>query len=221
MKKIKKVLLATLAVALVLCVGCGKTAKEELTMGEFKDNHFTNEYFGVSLDTPESWIALSEDEINKLTDMGADAIYEGDEKKKEAAKKISDRTSVVFFMHKMKETTSPEEDMLTPKLSMVAEKIFPAQKIETSEDYLQSVMDQIKAVDQGLYTYTDIESTDINGETWSHYTSSIKLTEDITLYSENYAIKKKGYVLYVPFSYYDGMGDEDTKNFINSIKFEK
>lgn len=221
MKSLKKYLLAILALTLVLCAGCGNTAEKEFTLGEFKENHFTNNYFGLSLHTPKDWIPVSEDEIAEIRDAGADVLYKDNEKKKSELREKSEKSSFVLFMQRMKKIESKEMNALNPSVSLIAENLTPLKSVESGEDYLNVIMSQFKKADQGVYKYSDLKSVDINGTTWYHYDAYIPLTDDIAFHLGNYAVVKKGYILYVATSYLDGLGDKETADFINSIKFEK
>ena len=121
MKKVIKNTLLIILVAsmLFLLVGCGgkditttneaekneskditttneeeKNESKEFSMGEWKNNVYTNDFLGLKFNLPEGWSYSSDEEIAKMMDLGVDLL--NDEQKMES--EVAKLTSVYYMV---------------------------------------------------------------------------------------------------------------------------
>jgi len=217
MKRIKKITVGFIALALVLTVGCG--SKKEITLGEIKDNVYTNEYFGLEAKLPEGWVNLDRETIDEITKVGNELVSNGDEKKKEQLEKLSEQKALTYLMQYKYEMGHVG---VNPGLSIGSEKLSFLQGINSSEKYLGILQEQLKVIEAIPYNVSDeIVIKTINDVEWSLLEASADFGNGIVLYQETYCVLREGYAIYVTVYYTDEEGKEEAAQFIEDLKINK
>ena len=217
MKRIKKITVGFIALALVLTVGCG--SKKEITLGETTDNVYTNEYFGLEAKIPEGWITLDKETIDELTKAGAELVANGDENKKEQLEKITEEKTLYFIMANKYELGTIE---LNPGVIVNSEKVSLLQGINSSEKYLQIAADQLKAIEAIPYTVSDEITTEtINDVEWSFLETSIDLGNGNVFIQKYYSVLRDGYIVNAIVTYTEEDGKVEAEQFIKDLKINK
>ncbi|WBW97681.1 hypothetical protein [Oceanirhabdus sp. W0125-5] len=217
MKRIKKVMVLLMALCLLLAVGCGN--KKELTLGETKDNVYTNEYFGLEAKLPEGWVNLDRETIDEINKAGNELVANGDEKKKEQLDKLSEKKALTFLMQYKYELGSVT---LNPGLTITSEKLSFLQGINSGEKYLGIIQEQLKGLEAVPYTVSDeIVTKSINDVEWSLLEASIDLGNGSVYKQEFYCVLREGYAVLVNANYTDEDGKEEMEQFIQGLKINK
>ena len=163
MKKVIKNTLLIILVAsmLFLLVGCGgkditttneaekneskditttneeeKNESKEFSMGEWKNNVYTNDFLGLKFNLPEGWSYSSDEEIAKMMDLGVDLLNDEQKMESEVAKLTS-----VYYMVANDPNTGNSVVLLSEK---------PLIDL-TVDSYLNQLKNQLTSVDSINY----------------------------------------------------------------------
>ncbi len=219
MKRINKVSVLFMALCLVLTVGCGSKSIKEITLGETKDNVYTNEYFGLEAKLIEGWITLDRETIKSLNKASTEIMANGDENKKEQLDKLSEEKTLTFLMQNKYEVGSVP---FNPINSIVVEKLSFLQGINSSEKYLAVAQENLKAVEALKINVSDeIVTKSINDVEWSLLEANIEVGDGTTYKQELYCVLRDGYAVVVTACYIDDEEKEQAEQFIQSLKFNE
>ncbi len=129
--------LAGLSLLLVLgLAGCGKGEPEALTHAT-DDGLHTNDYFGLSVQKPETWYAQDFEEMMAMLQMGARAMSGEDENMRTMIEDALDKTLPLFaFYEAPPGTPSP----FNANIQGIAENIGDYPGIESGCGYLANTM---------------------------------------------------------------------------------
>lgn len=129
MKKILLVLLLP-----VLLVSCSK--KEPLPSvddGYIEGNTYYNEYFGLSLEIPETWIIQNREMLEHFKDITNKGFHANDDSVDRAIKKTIDERTKQLLLAFQYEVGAPVE--FNPSVMIIAEDISITPGIKTASDY--------------------------------------------------------------------------------------
>ena len=160
MKKIKILLVAMMLFSLVAC-GKAKNPSEnvinsgnkaEFSMGEWKNNVYTNEFLNMKFNLPEGWNYASDEEIVQLMNLGSD-ILSGDKKYTDEVAKL---TSAYYFF-----ASDPNSGS---SVSLFTEKPMIG---VTMDYYLSQVKSQLEAVTEIKYEIGENSKQTIAGKEYT------------------------------------------------------
>ena len=149
----------------------------EFSMGEWKENVYTNEFLDIKYKLPEDWNYSSDEEIASIMNLEADVTF----KDKELLKEISERSSVYYVISSDKNGGS--------NLSILSEK--PIVNI-TEEEYLKQLETQLEGLDSIKYEIGEKSSQTV-GEN-SYETMEVNVP-DYNMHQKYYIRKKDNYFI--------------------------
>lgn len=115
--------------------------KVEFSMGEWKDNVYTNDFLGLKFKLPEGWTYLSEEEIAQMMSVGTELLNDDQKVAAEIAKLTS-----VYYMVARNEFTGNN-------VNIFSEKQFAD---ITTKDYIDALKTQLLAVQAMNYEVKEI-----------------------------------------------------------------
>lgn len=158
----KKVLKASLVV-LILCTlvltlaGCGDTSKNggnnvNFSRGEWVDNQYQNDFAKIKFNLPEGWEKATDEQIAQVMGTGEELLNADQQKWAELAEKTS-----VYGMTASDPSTGASVMVTLEK---------PVLKV-TPERYIESVKQQLEALDSMQYSVGDPYTKEIASESYT------------------------------------------------------
>lgn len=160
--------------ALLLCViltGCGgntangsgeqqrapeQEEKKEYTPGERTDTEYSSEWAGLRYALSDNMVMATEEELNEMMDLGAEALLDGD-----SGSKLVDYAKLTTVYEMMAVDLTDQSNII-----ICAEKL--ALSGVTEKQYLEAVQTQMEDVYSGYtVTYGDITERELCGMTFS------------------------------------------------------
>ena len=178
----------------------------KLTTGEFRENTYYNDYFGLSFTVPDDWKIATRDQIDQIFGAAMDAMA-GEEGLESAADLAEQQVLYLAVASKYELGTAPN-----PNVNLGAENLSGAEDVVQSPgDYLQIVMGQLEgaAVD---YTFDGISTATHSGAEFATMNMTMEY-EGTTTYQTQLCTIVKGYALVFTFTYYQ----EDEMNEMGGI----
>lgn len=205
MKK-RLILLMLFGVVLFGATGCGKTTEEfledeiidvetEMTLGEWNENTYTNEFLGLTYQKPEDWTRYSDEEIKSLMEIGLENV-DGSE----LSKKLAELTSVTYVMASKASGTN---------IIIMSEKPVLSTNLDNFSKTLKSQLESQTAME---YTVKDAVVEQINGKELYVLEASVSgMTQKYYLYEQGEHIVSIILTL---------VGTDNATDIINQITFE-
>jgi len=196
MKKAIKIALMILLISSMVFVltGCGdqeeKTTKEksesikeeekeqDFSMGEWKNDVYTNDFLGLKFNLPDGWTYLSDKELASQFNNGLELLNED---QKERVEKALESTGVYYLQAK--------EPINNNNVIVFTEKIPEG---ISEEYYLQQVSNQLAVVESVTYNIGEIKEEKISNK---EYTTLELEIEDYGILQKHYIYIKGDYVV--------------------------
>ena len=121
--------------------------KKEISIGEWTENDYSNDFLGLIFTKPESWTRYSDDQIKELMQIGSEMVDVS-----ELNKKIAELTSVTYMM---------ASDVTGSNIIVMSEK--PVVSISV-DNYAKQLKTQLEAQTQITYNPGEIKTETINGK---------------------------------------------------------
>ena len=140
-----------------------KNLPENFDFGETKDNTYTNAYFGLTFDYPETWSTQSKHNIKAITDRGEKYLARESTKMGDILKASQINTAYLFsiFRYPIKEPKG-----YNASLSLIAENVGGNPGITRGRDYLFNSRELLKETPAGFKFEEDFDTKTLGGETF-------------------------------------------------------
>lgn len=211
MKLFRAGLIFSLSLALVFSAGCQKT---KVTLGEMEGNKYSNDFFGLSIEKPESWVSLSQAELAELSQTGKEAIGEYNEKIAEKIDLESERNLNLFGFWKYPLDHIGDN----ANIGCAAENLTIAGflKIKTGADYLSHTRDLIIATGMP-YEFGQISSEKLGGKEFAVLPMTFTMY-GVTVKQKYYARIIKGYAISIYITYSTDSELETLQGILDTIE---
>lgn len=217
MKKAIKIALIILLAASMLFVltGCGgekveknsvtndqqaEEQKAEISMGEWKNNTYENEFLGIKFNLPEGWVYSSDKEIAQMMNIGTELLNDDQKATAELAK----LTSVTYVVANNPNTGS--------NVTIMSEK--PVMEV-TTEYYINQLKTQLAAVESINYEIGNISKETVAGREYDTLTVTANVS-GIELTQKYFVYKMDEYFVCLLITTTNG--DTDINNIVKSFK---
>lgn len=128
MKSIGLLLIITIAVS------CNFDSKpKNFDYGKVENGQYTNSYFGMTIDLPDTWVVQNEEEKAAMMEMGKDLVAGEDQNLKAIIEASEVNTANLLTMFKY-EVGSPKG--YNPNFLVIAENLKNSPGVKTAKDYL-------------------------------------------------------------------------------------
>jgi hypothetical protein len=209
MKIAGRIMLVLLALSLIFTSACGAKLKKVMSMGEMKDNTYTNSYFGITFTTPDSWIVPTDAEKDILS--GMDDVQEGD-----SGEARDERyTDLVFIMkHPINYLEGYNARFMCSVENLGLESVL----IRTGEKYLKVVKDKAEEKYGSKYIGPVMKES-VGGRDF--YTIEVAAENEVVkLVLKYYCRVTKGYALMFAITYANQEDKNELESIIKSVKFQ-
>lgn len=213
----RKVILTLVMVMAILfsVVGCSKLPAEEIDLGTMEGMIYSNEYFNMTLEVPESWSVLNEDEKKELMDKGMELVT-GDDKDFEKQIKNSEYRSV-YLISAYKHPLNTQVDF-NPNFMSLAEKISFYQGVKDGKKYLEESKKMLEKTQVPYKFEKDIYIEKVGNKDFYVMETYIEVGE-MKVTQEYYSRIEKGYALNFILSYSNEEDKKAVKDTLSTVKF--
>lgn len=211
MKKIIKQI-GALILLMFLIFGCKSNDKPtDFDYGKIEDNRYINDYFKFQIKLPKSWIILSKEQSDKLTEKGKKLIA-GDNSNMNAIMKAADiKTANLISIYQYERGAAVD---FNPNFTIVAVNVSDYPGIKTGYEYLYQAR---KLLSQSAFKYDYIDST-FNKETINKFVF-------FTMNASVNGVKQKYYTTIINrfsinflLTYNNDLNKENLLQILNSIR---
>lgn len=214
-KAIKIALIILLATSMLfILTGCGEKKVEnnsvtndqqeeqkvEISMGNWNNNVYTNDFLGLKFNLPEGWTYSSDEEIAEMMNLGAELL--NDDQK--AAAELAKLTSVTYVVANNPNTGN--------NVTIMSEK--PAMEV-TTEYYINQLKTQLAAVESINYEIGNISKETVAGREYDTLTVTANVS-GIELTQKYFVYKMDEYFVCLLITTTNG--DTDINNIVKSFK---
>ena len=155
-----------------------KAEKElEFSMGEWKDDVYTNDFLGLKFELPEGWSYSSKDEIASMMNVGVELL--NDDQKQLA--EVANLNSVYYLVATDSNTGS--------NLSVMSEKTLVNL---TTDYYINALKTQLSALESINYTVTGTSKETVGGREYDVLSLNAEVN-GVTLLQKYYVYKMDKY----------------------------
>lgn len=211
MKRIALLLAVLLVFTMAAC-----TPEPQLTLGTYDGNSYSNEFFGLSFDVPESYTILSRSELNEAMGLMADFLSEETDMSEQAIKLAEEKTVFysVAMAHPLDYTDGFNSNIVIQgeNLSFLGKVI-----IADGREYLIHTKAQLEQAGIG-YEFEEIETVQIGGT--KHHKLPASIDYGFMVYQDMYATIINGHALTFIISYSDDAQKAAMMSIMDSVKFE-
>ena len=220
----KRMLKCMLIVMLFVCIvitftGCGKkeetTANEvstqekgetqgeaakELSMGEWSNNVYANDFLGLKFKLPEGWEYSNDEEIAEMMDLGKELLNDDQKKLAEISK-----LNTVYYMVAQNATTGDNISIMSEKLTSSV----------TTDYYITALKTQLEAVNTIDYTITGTSKQTIANREYDVLTTKASIS-GVDMIQNYYLYKLDNYMVVIIAT--SVSGESGITNMINSFE---
>jgi len=153
----KKCSVISLVLVLALLAGCGGGGSSgKYAPGTLNGDTYTNEYIGYSFTLPDGWSFATQEELDEMMDAGGDLLNEDQKAGAEYAK-----IATIYDMM----AQSPAGYNIMVMLDNL--KLYVGGTGTSVEDYIESLVTQLEAVNSMSYTCGEVTQVSAFGRDWS------------------------------------------------------
>jgi hypothetical protein len=216
MKLFKSTLSIILALSLIFATGCSNGVKKAITMGTLDGTKYTNEFFGLDLNVPESWHIATEEEKAAIMQAGHDAVAENNEDLAKKADLAKEKTLnlLISFKHPLThQGTNPNVIIMAENLGLLG-----SVAVKTGKDYLEITKTGMEQAGMG-YTFSDTTTEKLGGKDFNVLVCTID-AGTVIVTQKYYAAIIDGYALAFITTSYSDEEAADIKGFIDNVTFK-
>lgn len=205
-----------LAASLIFATGCSNSAKKTITMGTLDGTKYTNEFFGLELNVPDSWYIASEEEKAAILQAGQEAIAENNEdlaKKADLAKEKILNLLISFRHPLTHQGTNPNVIIMAENLGLLG-----TVAVKSGKDYLEITKTNMEQAGMG-YTFSDTTTEKLGGKDFDVLVATID-AGTIIVNQKYYVAIIDGYALTFITSSFSDEEAADVKGFMDTVTFK-
>ena len=173
---------------------------EKLTYmkGGIIEDHYVNEFFGIELELPKTWIVLTEEEMARIMQTGQAIVSEPEQRYDVTELEMLNLLGA--FKYPFDEAVA-----MNPSLYISAERLDETKNISSGEAYLEKAKVGIEHLDESIVFDQEIETIKIQEKIFTKSQATIDLGY-MVIYQVHYVTLTRGYALNIIATY---MEDED------------
>ena len=180
--------------------------------GRLQGRTYTNDYFGVSFDVPQGWVAQDAAMKQHILDTGKGMVVQGATEKKAAGIESSLKRTY-FLLSVSKYDLSKPPPGFNAVIMCIAERV-PTAVIKTGEDYIAAMLRTTEGSASKLELNGPVRTERVGGVPFA--VADAKLTTpSATAAQKYYVMIKNGYAFMLGYTYVD---EADVKAFADVIK---
>lgn len=185
--------------------------------GRLEGGTYTNDFFGVSFNTPPGWVAQDAAMKQRILDTGKDIVGQGaPEKKAEGIEASLKRTHFLLSVSKY-DLSKPPPDF-NALIMCMAERV-PSAVIRTGEDYIASMIAMTEGTAAKIELTGPVRTERLGGVPFA--AADAKLTTPAAVAAQKYYVMiKGGYAFMLGYTYVDEADAKAFADVIKSVKFK-
>jgi hypothetical protein len=215
MKMARQLMIVAWLFSSVLVVACSD--KKAIDFGTFEAGNYTNTFFDLMLNIPDSWHVLDLESRLEIMKRGGE-IVAGENKSLKAAIKAADLQSInllTAYEH------PPGAAVTTnPGIMLIAEKVTHAPGIKRGSDYHYHAKKLMKFSRMKVSYPKEIYEQTIDGITFDIMETEITMGPGVVLRQRQYATIMRGYALMMALTYQDDSGLNQLEKIVETLTFE-
>jgi hypothetical protein len=166
---------------------------KNLDRGQLDGINYSNNFFGLSLSVPQTWVVLSAQRKETLVEQSGNLLT-GDQKKKEELDASIQRSVLLLALTKL-----PAGEADNASFMLVAERI-PSPSIKNGADVIQAMQNAFKGTNVSLEFQGETQTNRIGGADFA--VATVKTTSPSgTFMQKIYVTTKNGYALELFYTY--------------------
>jgi hypothetical protein len=174
--------------------------------------NYVNDFFGLSLSIPQSWIVVSAQRRAEIADDSR-KILGGDQKKQAQIEESIQRSVNLLSLTKL-----PAGEPHNASFMLIAERI-PLPTIKTGADVIDTMKNAMKGTNFNVEFVGEIQTEQIGGATFS--IAIFKNSSPAGVFMQKvYVTTKNGYALEIFYTYMDDSDHAGFESIIKSIKMK-
>ncbi len=207
-----------IAIGLLLSItGCDSKPEADIDYGTISNNVYSNKYFDISINVPDTWFVQSQADQKALMETGSN-LMAGDDKNLKKLIKESEKQTVNLFTFFKFEPGAPVD--FNPSIISVAERVAHMPGIKKGSDYLFHTR---KLIESGQLNYefpNDVYTKEVSGLSFDVMPAQITVN-NTTVYQEYYVVIIKDYALAFILSFSSDSDKKELDSILNELKLTK
>lgn len=202
---------------LLLITACDFKPEADIDYGTITNNIYSNNYFDISINIPDSWFVQSQAAQKALMETGSNLIA-GDDKTLKSVLKESEKQTVNLFSAFKFEPGAPVN--FNPSIISVAERVSHMPGIKKGSDYLFHAK---KLLESGQMNYefpNNLYTKELSGLSFDVMPAQITVN-NITVYQDYHVVKAKDYALAFILSYSTDSEKRELDDILNKLRFSR
>jgi hypothetical protein len=185
--------------------------------GRLEGGTYTNDFFGVSFNVPQGWVAQDAAMKQRILDKGKEIVGAGADKRKAAGIESSiQRTYFLLSISKYDLNLPPPG--FNALIMCMAERV-PSAVIKTGEDYIASMLRTTQGTAAKLELSGPVRTEKVGGVNFA--VANAKLTTpSATAAQKYYVMIKNGYAFMLGYTYIDEADAKAFDDVIKTLKFK-
>ena len=193
------------------------TADSPDEKGRLEGSTYTNDYFGVSFNVPQGWVAQDAAMKQRILDTGKEIVVQGATEKKVAGIESSLKRTY-FLLSVSKYDLSKPPPGFNAIIMCMAERV-PTAVIKTGEDYIVSMMRTTEGTASKIELNGPVRTERVGGVPFA--VADAKLTTPAATAAQKYYVMiKDGYAFMLGYTYLDEADAKAFADVIKSVKFK-
>jgi len=210
-----KTLLVLLSLG-VLVLGDNHVFAKDINYGQIQSGLYTNDYFNMSIQLPETWVIQSQAQQKALMKSGM-KMLSGDDANLEKVLKASEKQTLNMFSVFKFEHGAPVE--FNPSLIGVAERVANMPGIKRGADYHFHVKNVLRSGQMRYEFPEEIYTEKLSGSDFDVMSSTLKVGKN-KIYQKFYAAKSKDYILTFIISYTNESDKAELQSILKTLKLK-
>jgi hypothetical protein len=201
----------------IVTAGCAADSEQDnFDYGRVEDGIYFNNYFNFTIDLPAGWVVQSQEQTQKIADMGKNLVAGDDEKLKAAieATEVNTANLLAVFQYELGAAVQ-----YNPNFMIVAENIKNSPGVKNGSDYL---FHSKKLLSQGQFKYDylseNFENEKISGKEFYKMDAQLNYM-GLEIKQVFYSTVLKGFSFNIIVSYVSDEQKEVLTEAINTMSF--
>ncbi|HEX8338137.1 MAG TPA: hypothetical protein VF621_15575 [Pyrinomonadaceae bacterium] len=192
-------------------------SQPDVERGRLEGGTYTNDYFGVSFNVPQGWVAQDAAAKQRILDTGKELVSQGAADTKVAGMEASlQRTYFLLSVSKYDLTKPPPG--FNALIMCMAERV-PSAVVRTGQDYIASMLRVTEGTAAKIELNGPVRTERVGGVAFA--VADAKLTTPASVAAQKYYVMVKGgYAFMLGYTYVDEADAKAFADVIKSVRFK-
>lgn len=185
---------------------------KSLDRGQLDGVNYTNNFFGLSLSVPSTWVVVSAERSETITEQSS-KLLTGEQKKKEEIDASVQRSVILLSLTKL-----PAGEPDNASFMLIAERI-PSTSIKTGADVIQAMQNAFKGTNFSLEFQGETQTDRIGGTDFAIATVR-NSSPNGTFMQKIYVTLKNGYAVELFYTYQNDTDLSALHSIVGTVKMK-